>query len=276
MSSAAGTTGLTVDNTFIRQKYKRLNSSSMANNCALPTLQDMLEDIDASQLEEFAENLLADVITDLADDAIGSFKADAENTGTAKRLSEPMVGTKTENLEPAENIDDCLTSLLTHKVRIKVEPKIELIDTPLSSPSSTTIAATSMSTTNDSETLYGTYDESSYCVTVVLPNENIPIGEAVEEIVSSEDELMSDISLLSPIPSPGYSSSNASLYVADVSRSPVSIYSSNESGYESTASPLPPLSDMLHGDPEICDFPFDDDEFFSSSFLSSELFPTLY
>lgn len=228
----------------------------MANNCSLPTLQDMFEDIDTSQLEEFAENLLADVITDLADDAIGSFKADAKNSGTAKRLSEPMVGTKTEDLESTENINDCLNTL-THKVRIKIEPKIEITDT--------TTSATSMSTTNDSETLYGTYDESSYCVTIVLPNENIPIGEAVEEIVSSEDELMSDVTLLSPIPnsyppSPGYS--------------PLSIYSSNtESGYESTTSPLSPSTDILPSDADICDFQFGD-EFFSSSF--TELFPNLY
>lgn len=245
----------------------------MEDNCTMPTIQDIFKNFDANQLEELAENLLADVITDLADDAIGNFKTDAKNDGTTKRLSESMVGTKTENMESTKNIDDdnSLTNESTttttthhHKVHIKIEPKLEIHDAPMLTGQST----------SDSETLYGTYDESSYCITVVLPNENIPICEAVEEIVCSEDEQMSDVTLLSPIqndypPSPGYSSCNSSLYAVDV-KSPLSICSNNESGYESIPSPLPPSTDV-NGD-DICDLELD--ELWNSSF--TELFPSLF
>lgn len=262
MSSAAGKTDVTADNMFYRQK---INSSDMEDNCTMPSLQDILKNFDASQLEELAENLLADVITDLADDAIGSFKTDAKNVGTTERLSESMVGTETENMESPKNFDDCIKASSTHNVHIKIEPKLEIHDTAMST----------VTPTNDSETLYGTYDESSYCITVVLPNENIPICEAVEEIVSSEDEHISDVSLLSPIqndypPSPEYSLCNSSLDVVDV-KSPLSICSNNESGYESIPSPLPPSTD-INGD-DICDLQLDD-ELWNNSF--TELFPSLF
>lgn len=237
----------------------------MEDNCTMPSIQDIFKNFDATQLEELAENLLADVITDLADDAIGSFKTNAKNDGTAERLSKSMVGPKTENLESTQDFDDSINEFTNHhRVPIKIEPKLEIHDTPMSTTT----------TTNDSETLYGTYDESSYCITVVLPNENIPICEAVEEIVSSEDEQMSDVTLLSPIqndypPSPGYSSCNSPLYPVDA-KSPLSICSNNESGYESIPSPLPPSTD-INGD-DICDLQLD--ELWNSSF--TELFPSLF
>lgn len=61
----------------------------------------MLEQFDASRLEELAESLLADVITDLAADSAPCDGRTAAHEGAAERLLGPMVGSEPAELESA-------------------------------------------------------------------------------------------------------------------------------------------------------------------------------
>jgi len=221
----------------------------MEDNCSLPSLQDILENFDASRLEELAESLLADVITNLADDAAGDSPSNAKTNGTTERLSGSVVGTRTELVESTKNIDDSLNTPTKKRVQIKIEPQEdddESMDSELIS--------------NDNETLYGTYDEKTHCITILVSGDEIATDEAVEEVYCDEDQ-SSEVSMLSPVPS-DYSSTHSSSQllcdaIVDV-KSPISIQSS-DCGYESIGSPLSYCSDM--------------DELWNSSF--NQLFPSL-
>lgn len=142
----------------------------------------------------------------------------------------------------------------------------------------------------DAETLYGTYDEKTNCITIVLPNENISICEAVEEIVSCEEDEhqqdikvdikediddvtvgikddIDDIPMLSPIPSyyssPDYYSSAKSTYNGSETTEPILLAS--ESGYESLGSP----SSICQTESDFINI----DDLWNSSY--AELFPSL-
>jgi len=245
--SAAGN-GLTVDttNTQTKRKYQRI--SSLEDNCSLPSLQDMLEDFDATRLEELAESLLADVVTDLAVDSVGDSKTNAQTDSTPERVSGSVVGSRTAILESTENFNDSLNTPTKQRDHIKMEPQID-IDMDLDDMS------------NDNETLYGTYDEKTHCITIMVNGDDVATDEAVEEVYCDED-YKSEVSILSPIPSSNSSpvcSSSQSLgdAIGDV-KSPISI-DSTESGYESIGSPLSNCSDL--------------DEMWNSSF--NQLFPSL-
>jgi len=208
----------------------------------------MLEDFDASRLEELAESLLADVITNLADDSVGDSPSNAKTDGTTERLSGSVVGTGTEFVESTKNIDDSLNTPTKKRVQIKMEPQEddESMDSELIS--------------NDNETLYGTYDEKTHCITIMVSGDEIATDEAVEEVYCDEDQT-SEVSMLSPVPSdytlPHSSSQSLCDAIVDV-KSPISIQSS-DCGYESIGSPLSYCSDM--------------DELWNSSF--NQLFPSL-
>lgn len=229
----------------------------------MPSLQELLDEFDETRLEELAENLLADVIPDFTSDVTESCQRNAKIQSSTERLSGPMVGSETANMDSTENINNCLsrtTDLPASRVQIKMDPDTFINQSP---PKLQIIKSEPMST--DTETVYGNYDESSKCITIVLPNESIPFNEAVEEIVSDEDQ-MSDVSLLSPIQnlcpsstpsSPGYCSIDS--FPAE-QKSPISVHSNNESGYESVGSPG--------------NFDFNFGELWSSPL--SELFPSLY
>lgn len=72
------------------------------------------------------------------------------------------MGTATEVLESGENIIGS----------VKKEPS----------------TAVKTSSSSDPETLYGTYDEKTDSISIVLPGGNISINEAVEEIVSEQEQ----------------------------------------------------------------------------------------
>ncbi|KAG4066674.1 hypothetical protein HA402_007310 [Bradysia odoriphaga] len=115
---------------------------------------------------------------------------------------------------------------------------------------------------NDDDTLYGTYDEKTHCITILVSGDDIATDEAVEEVYCEEDHA-SEVSMLSPVPSHCSSidhSSSQSLSDAIVdAKSPISISQSSDCGYESIGSPLSYCSDM--------------DELWNSSF--NQLFPSL-
>jgi len=250
--SAAGN-GLTVDTTSNQQKRKYQRLSSLEDNCSLPSLQDMLEDFDASRLEELAESLLADVITNLADDSVGDSTSDAKTDGPSERVSGSVVGTRTEIVESTQNIDDSLNTPTKKRVQIKIEPQPEETEC---------MDLEDMSADND--TLYGTYDEKTHCITILVNGDDIATDEAVEEVYCEEDHT-SEVSILSPTPSnhssPAHDSCSSPQLLSDVIvdvKSPISIPAS-DCGYESIGSPLSYCSDI--------------DELWNSSF--NQLFPSL-
>lgn len=223
----------------------------MEDNCSLPSLQDMLEDFDASRLEELAESLLADVITNLADDPVGDSQENAKTNGTTERVSRPVVGTRPVIVESTKNIDDSLNTPTKKRSHIKIEPKID-----------EDVCMDSENSANDDDTLYGTYDEKTHCITILVSGDDIATDEAVEEVYCDEDH-SSEASMLSPAPSHCSSSENSSSQslndaIIDV-KSPISISQSSDCGYESIGSPLSYCSDM--------------DELWNSSF--NQLFPSL-
>lgn len=98
----------------------------MEDNCSLPSLQDMLEDFDASRLEELAESLLADVTTEFEDDATKSGHRTTQTQGKSKSMLGSMVGTKTKQLESSKDINGSLRTP-THQPTID-NIKQEIID----------------------------------------------------------------------------------------------------------------------------------------------------
>lgn len=115
---------------------------------------------------------------------------------------------------------------------------------------------------NDDDTLYGTYDEKTHCITILVGGDDIATDEAVEEVYCDEDH-SSEASMLSPVPSHcssiDHSSSQSLSDVIADAKSPISIAQSSDCGYESIGSPLSYCSDM--------------DELWNSSF--NQLFPSL-
>jgi len=150
-------------------------------------------------------------------------------------------------MESTKDINDCLNTPTKQRVHIKNEPQQD---------DDEGMDMEHMS--NDSDTLYGTYDENTHCITLLVNGDDIATDEAVEEVYCDDDQT-SEVSILSPIPSsPCYSSSQSlSDAIVDV-KSPISMQS-NDCGYESIASPLSYCSEM--------------DELWNSSF--NQLFPSL-
>lgn len=144
----------------------------------MPSLQDMLGDFDMSRLEELAESLLADVTTDMEEDSPESIQRITEDESIAERMLEQLVGTTTKQLESSKNKN--LNSSKRHFNE----------DAP-SSPL--------MVDVTESETLYGTYDEKTNSITIVLPED----GDEPNTQDFMKYELLSPIqsSAKSPIPS---------------------------------------------------------------------------
>lgn len=285
-------------------------SCSVEDNCSMPSLQDLLEDFDASRLEELAESLLADVTTDMEIDATGSSNPITQIESESKSMFGSMVGTKTERLEPCQDINGSLSTPTRKPKLIKQEimgcmlPEQTVHDqqrhtSPVITPitiantngnnqnnnnscsnndNSELFQAKPTKTTNNDEidkTLYGTYDEENNCITVVLPDEDISnFEEVIEEIVCNEeeDEYLSQVSALSPIPS-NYPSPGNSSYCGtsdDVIKSPISI-SDRDSAYDS-------LLDSPHGRSLTSSVHYTEDDYHYSDIWPdsfSELFPSL-
>ncbi|XP_055317265.1 LOW QUALITY PROTEIN: uncharacterized protein LOC129576342 [Sitodiplosis mosellana] len=241
-------------------------SCSMEDCGSLPSLQDMLEDFDASRLEELAESLLADVTTEFEDDAKEGGHRIAQIEGKSKPMFRPMVGTQTKDLESSENTYGSLNTP-THQPSMMRTIKQETVDcmpsdddlyvstapiapahhmqsmqmhfehTPFdhseqlfddnnnsnnSNDKNTTITnanhicstdksmilcQSASDNSTDTDTLYETTtfnDDEGNVITVILPDEDISnFEEVIEEMNQNdeEDDCMSHLSALSPIPS---------------------------------------------------------------------------
>lgn len=245
----------------------------------MPSIQDMLENFDASRLEELAESLLADVITDLAADDTPSCRGAASYEGATKRLLERVVGTESEQLESAQ--DSCIagghigaTCIEEHSINTPNMTHHEYTKSvaPVSSQTAeyNHLAPMAIAEEDDDTTLYGTYDEKTNCITIVMPDENLQLDEVVEEVQYCPSTA---VSIISPIPdtyldelsslghvSPAHSTLSSNVSLADAKALTVA-----ESGYESLGSPGSSGSDL---EPAM-----DFDDMWNDSF--SELFPSL-
>lgn len=230
------------------EERRRKDSSPVEDNCSLPALQDMLEDFDVSKLEELAESLLADVTSELEGTDRGSSPADAQDAGTGCGMPGPMVGSPSEQLESSEETDQGSCLILTTHNYSKSPFHVE--------KSHSSSQQQSDSDHHDQQTVYGTYDNESNCITIVLDEDELPLQE--EEIICEEpanddddDEHEFKVKLepvrelLSPIPS------TCSNYSEDLNKpvleddelrhvfkcpmTPVSFVS--DGGYESLGSP---------------------------------------
>lgn len=202
----------------------------------------MLEDFDVSKLEELAESLLANVTSELEGTDRRSSPADAQNAGTGGRVPGPMVGTPPEQLEPSQETDQGSSLILTTHNYSKSPFHIEK---PQESQ---------QSDLNRHETLFGTYDNESNCITIVLSADDVPLEEEIicdesEEELPVEEEFQVKLEplqeLLSPIPSicSDFSSSDPQPMQEEVEpqqmfKSPLTPRSFvSDGGYESLGSP---------------------------------------
>lgn len=266
----------------------------------MPSLQDMLEDFDASRLEELAESLLADVTTEFEDDATkGSHRA-TQIEGKPKSMLRSMVGTKTEKLEPSKDtngslktpthqptidtikqeIIDCLPcdedlygttdAPIAPANQMQMQMQMEFDHAPFShreqifdiainndTNTITTAKATATATNHtrntdksmilrhntrsdksDNDLLYETtYDDDGNLITVILPDDDISNFEEVIEDTTNqeeEDEYMSHVSALSPIPSANYASPGYSVHSDDPATA-----SDHDSAYDSAINSPP-------------------------------------
>lgn len=216
----------------------------------------MLEDFDVSKLEELAESLLANVTSELEGTDRGSGPADAEDAGTGSGMLGSMVGTPSERLESGEETDQGSSLILTTHNYSKSPFHVE-------KPHSTSQQQFDLD--HPQSTVYGTYDNESNCITIVLNDDDDNEGDFDEELPleeeiiceETEDEYSNHESefkvklepvreLLSPIPSicSNYSSSDdvkpaleddEPQHLFKCPLTPVSFVS--DGGYESIGSP---------------------------------------
>lgn len=233
-------------------EQQRKDCGAVEDHCSLPALQDILEDFDVSKLEELAESLLANITSELEDTDRGSSSPNAEDAGTCGRVLGSVVGTAPEQLEPGKEADKGSSSLIltTHNYS--------------KSPFHVPLPLESQQADSHQQTLFGTYDDESNCITIVLNDDEYSMEEEIiyeeseeeqqqEEEVSEEHELEIKLEpvqgLLSPIPS------LCSSYSSTGSDGPLSMHDDEEQqrllkcpltpkslvsdgGYESLGSPL--------------------------------------
>ncbi|XP_058461195.1 LOW QUALITY PROTEIN: uncharacterized protein LOC131436487 [Malaya genurostris] len=181
---------------------QRQGSLTLEDHCSLPALQDILEEFDVSKLEELAESLLANVSSELEVTDRGSSQANAEDAGTGSRVLRPMVGTSSEQLESCKETNQGSSLILTthnyskspfHKEKLKIEHSQQ------------------SDLDQQSTTLYGTYDDATNCITIILNKDDMPLEEEIvceeaEQNLIDEQEFSMKLEpiqeLLSPSPSP--------------------------------------------------------------------------
>lgn len=226
----------------------------MEDNCALPALQDMLEDFDVSKLEELAESLLADVTSELEEPDRRSCPADAQDASAGIGMPGPVVGTPPEQLESGQETNQGSSIILTTHNYSKSPFHVER--THLSLQAESTVLQQSVI---NPDTVYGTYDNENNCITIILDNdeggddarigktleEEIICEESDEEMLVQEPEFQIKIEpmqqLLSPIPSIVSTSSYSSVKneeALDTMKNPPTPRSLiSDGGYESIGSP---------------------------------------
>lgn len=258
LGSAAGTTFNGSTNDVARVSAEEANGRKgggfVEYNCALPALQDMLEDFDVSKLEELAESLLADVTSELEEPDRGGCPANAQDAGTGSGMPGPVVGTTPEQLESGQETNQGSSLILTTHNYSKSPFHVER--THLSLRAESTDALLQQSVVNPADTVYGTYDNENNCITIILDNdddeqrlcktleEEIICEESDEELHLQEPEYQIKMEpmqqLLSPIPSITSTSSTYSSEqpTEDTVKNPLTPRSLvSDGGYESIGSP---------------------------------------
>ncbi|CAG5088954.1 Protein of unknown function [Cotesia congregata] len=160
-----------------------------ANIDALPPLEELFADIQSDgyveRLEELAESLLREVTSGVEAHAQRPNEQVTIKKDTFEESDDPkkMVGPASKNVEaspicsslnlypkesnpfPAQYVDkSSISELFKREVKIKQEP------------------------ISDVDTVYGTYDEATNCITIIYPGEDegIRIDECVQEVGSDE------------------------------------------------------------------------------------------
>lgn len=214
--SAAGTekrrTGGSANDTPADDEERRAADRPVEDHCHLPTLQDMLEDLDVAKLEELAESLLAGVGAHLESADRAGRPADAEGDRPGQRLSGSVVGPAAELVEsgrPDGQSANPGSRLILTTHNYSKSPFYELSEgaqdsntNPLSAlqddgagrhlPEERTVT-TAPTTLPNSDTLYGTYDNETNCITIVLTSDGEhPLVEHSETISSTEGFELTD------------------------------------------------------------------------------------
>lgn len=136
----------------------------MEDHSAMSALQDVFDGFDGAELEELAESLLCDILPNLEAGDCASNKDATKNESSEQQLSGSMVGSATELMESTKN-----TAVDSFRI-------IPGRNTNLS----TTLEA-------DPETVYGTYDEATNSIMIVM-SDGTMAEDAVQEVSSDCEE----------------------------------------------------------------------------------------
>lgn len=331
MPSAAGTvqvrSGGHADDTA-PDSERSAAGSPVEDHCDLPALQDMFENFDVSQLEELAETLLAGVGADLEDIDRAGRALDAEGERPGQRLSGSVVGTAAELLEPSRPETPTGNRLILTTHNYSKSPFYELSEQPAEPPKQEreehdvrSVVPSSDPLPNqqsavmlpNSDTLYGTYDNETNCITIVLAGDE-EVSETtvtttcmdgsedgVAEASSEELILLAEpmeqtaektapATAAAPLPAEPFSPL-APIAIRPPSplqdllspiahhplKSPGGLSSVSDAGYESLGSPVPSTiaSELMPTDPSMMslDYALSDD--FSEFWNLDPLFPIL-
>ncbi|XP_052894816.1 LOW QUALITY PROTEIN: uncharacterized protein LOC128302116 [Anopheles moucheti] len=291
----------------------------LEDHCDLPTLQDMFENFDVSHLEELAESLLAGIGADLEDIDRASRSADAKSERTSQRLSGSVVGPTTAIVESGRPETPTGNRLILTTHNYSKSPFYELADAPqlkqeqeehetCPDPAITLQNTQPAAILPNSDTLYGTYDNETNSITIVLaddeavsettvtcmdgqdvdgPSEEIILLEHIEH--AEEETMETTVSPtplssvpLSPLPpitirSPSPLRDLLSPISQQPLKSPGGFSSVSDAGYESLGSPTPAsnASETIPSDPYTMslDYALGDD--FNEFWNLDPLFPIL-
>lgn len=210
----------------------------------MSALQDVFDGFDGAELEELAESLLLDILPKLEAGDCTSNEDASKSESTKQQLPGSMVGSTTELLESTRNT-------AASSFRIIADRKHDL----------------STNLEGDGETVYGTYDEATDSIMIVMSDGTKQLEEdAVQEItadcgdhkITTSHSLMEDHTYVCKqevIEDPLYEFLNIS-YKPE---SPHFDCSSSDPGYESITTTSPPHTE---------NFNYED-------FINWDLFPTL-
>lgn len=128
----------------------------------MSALQDVFDGFDGAELEELAESLLCDILPKLEAGDCSSNEDASKSESTKQQLSGSMVGSTTELLESSGN-----TAVSSFRI---IPDRKQNLSTNLES---------------DAETVYGTYDEATDSIMIVMSDGTKQVEEdAVQEITA--------------------------------------------------------------------------------------------
>jgi len=271
----------------------------------LPSLPDLLNeldrDVDIESLEQLTQSLLQDIAADL-EAAAQKTNCQEPDVGGQNR-ARPVVGSPSEDLESSrcdsvksENglEDEISPFLLLHhdysakpesqaqtlKINSKITPKNrnkalsvsrdarrnlkkpsthKHLNTktklkpimPKTAQKECNLETLYVNTVPDismdsSDVLYGTLDESTNCITIIVNDENLSLSEAVTEVTTTDEVVEVDDTLSDPTVLLTESSNVQTLQLPSISENLEGLspaYSSSDCGYESFDSPLSVVND---------------------------------